>query len=429
MTITRTALRATQCGGLPPVASATSAPDGNTRSALIVKAWKRCAAVMFVCAFSLAFQASAVTVSWNPNPESNIATYQLSYGTASGIYSNQLPPVTTTSATVTGLVAGTTYYFVVAAINQLGQQSAASAEVSYLVPGSAPATPSVLLRTGWSLLYVDSQETNGYPATNAFDGSSSTFWSTAFTAGATPPPHEIQIDLGTTYSISGFHYLPRQDNYLIGNIGQYEFYVSTDGINWGTPVATGTFANNKTEKEVLITAGNARYVRLRCITEANGNQDCVVAELNVLGTAATSPPPATSFSTWVATTGLSGQSATLLACPQNDGVSNLLKYAFNLNPTCPDTRVLAPGTGTAGLPCIKPALNGSTVTLHFEFLRRTDAQLTYTPLKSNDLKIWSTLTATETVTAVSTDCERVVIEEPCNPNRSMFGRVVVSSIN
>ena len=186
---------------------------------------------------------------------------------------------------------------------------------------------------------------------------------------------------------------------------------------------------NKTEKEALFTAGNARYVRLRCMTEANGNQDCIVAELNVLGTAATSPPSTSSFATWVATTGLSGQNATLLACPHNDGVPNLLKYAFNLNATCPDTTVLTAGSGTAGLPCIKPAINGSTVTLHVECLRRTDAQLTYTPLKSNDLQSWSPLTATPTVTMVSTGCERVVIEEPCTPNRSMFGRVVVSSSN
>jgi len=37
--------------------------------------------------------------------------------------------------------------------------------------------------------------------------------------------------------INGFRYLPRQDG-ASTQIGQYEFYVSTDGVNWGSAVAT-----------------------------------------------------------------------------------------------------------------------------------------------------------------------------------------------
>ena len=62
------------------------------------------------------------------------------------------------------------------------------------------------------------------------------------------PPHEIRIDLGKSESIQGFRYLPRQDDGANGNIGRYEFHVSSDGINWGSPVASGTFANNPSGK-------------------------------------------------------------------------------------------------------------------------------------------------------------------------------------
>ncbi len=140
-------------------------------------------------------------------------------------------------------------------------------------------------KTGWSLLYVDSEELIGEngAATNAFDGNTSTLWHTKWFNGSTPLPHEIQIDLGATYDVSGFRYLPRQDGGVNGRIGQYEFYVSTDGINWGTAVATGTFANSVTEKEVLFAQTTAQYIRLRALTEVNGNPWTSMAEINVLG--------------------------------------------------------------------------------------------------------------------------------------------------
>ena len=95
----------------------------------------------------------------------------------------------------------------------------------------------------WSVTYVDSQETSCYngAAANAIDGNPSTLWHTQFCPSSTPTPHEIQINLGASYSLSAFQYVPRQDGCSHGWIKQYAFYVSTDGVNWGTAVATGTF--------------------------------------------------------------------------------------------------------------------------------------------------------------------------------------------
>jgi lysophospholipase L1-like esterase len=132
---------------------------------------------------------------------------------------------------------------------------------------------------------VDSEETVGENgvAENAFDGSAGTFWHTQWKGGSPPPPHEIQIDLAGNYNIDGFRYLPRQDADVNGTIRNYEFYVSGDGINWGSPVASGAFANTKAEKEVLFNAKSGRYVRLRALSEVNGKPWTSVAELNVLG--------------------------------------------------------------------------------------------------------------------------------------------------
>jgi acetyl esterase/lipase len=146
-----------------------------------------------------------------------------------------------------------------------------------------PKALSVLSTSGWSLKYVDSQELVGEDgaAVNAFDGNTVTFWHTAWYTSSPPPPHEIQVDMGAAYSVGGFRYLPRQDGGTNGFIGQYEFYLSQDGINWSL-VASGTFANSAAQKEVLFTIAPARYVRLRALTEANGNPWTAVAELRVL---------------------------------------------------------------------------------------------------------------------------------------------------
>ena len=107
----------------------------------------------------------------------------------------------------------------------------------------------VIPQTGWSLLYVDSEELIGTykPAVYTFDGDPTTIWHTEWYESDPPHPHEIQIDLGGIFDIDGFRYLPRQ-NRSNGRIKDYEFYVSLDGVDWGSPVATGTFPNTTAEQ-------------------------------------------------------------------------------------------------------------------------------------------------------------------------------------
>ena len=62
-----------------------------------------------------------------------------------------------------------------------------------------------------------------------------------------------------------------------------------DGANWGTAVASGTFPNSATEKQVTFTAKTGQYVRLRALTEVNGQPWTTVAELNVARNAGQPP--------------------------------------------------------------------------------------------------------------------------------------------
>ncbi len=157
------------------------------------------------------------------------------------------------------------------------------------------------------VVYVDSQETGcaNEAATNAFDGNPNTFWHTVWCTTPPPTPHELQIDLGATYNnITGFQYLPRQDQYYNGEVKDYEFYVSSDGVNWGTAVASGTLMTSitdKSQKQVNFTAVAGRYVRFRAMTEINGGPWTSMAELNVINTSTgggNNPTPDTDTSHW-----------------------------------------------------------------------------------------------------------------------------------
>jgi F5/8 type C domain len=138
-------------------------------------------------------------------------------------------------------------------------------------------------RTSLSIASFDSQETVGEnaPATNAIDGNPSTYWHTAWASASPPPPHQITINLGASYTVSNLTYLPRQDTYLNGTIGQFEIYLSQDNVSFGSPVATGTWPYTRAAKTAQWSGQTAKYVRLREITEGGGGPWASAAEISI----------------------------------------------------------------------------------------------------------------------------------------------------
>jgi hypothetical protein len=143
-----------------------------------------------------------------------------------------------------------------------------------------------LPQTNWKLVSADSQETQAEDgsATNAFDGSTSTFWHTQYTGDKPEPPHEIVIDLGASYALTSFRYTPRQDGSQNGMVKDYEFYVSDSSTTWGDPVKTGAFGTSTQPTTVTFTATPGRYIRFRGMDEINDKAYTSCAELNVAGT-------------------------------------------------------------------------------------------------------------------------------------------------
>jgi chitinase len=92
-------------------------------------------------------RAEQVTLAWDANTEADLAGYKVHYGTASGSYTVHTDVHNVTTAVVTGLTAGQTYYFAATAYNAANNESGYSNQVSYSVPApngapSTPATPS-----------------------------------------------------------------------------------------------------------------------------------------------------------------------------------------------------------------------------------------------------------------------------------------------
>jgi hypothetical protein len=98
--------------------------------------------------------AAGATVSWQANTETDLAGYQIYYGTSHNFYSVILDVGNVTTYNVTGLTAGTTYYFAVTAVDQSGNESESSTEVAYKVEDTAPPTVASVSCTGGDLVKV-----------------------------------------------------------------------------------------------------------------------------------------------------------------------------------------------------------------------------------------------------------------------------------
>jgi hypothetical protein len=84
--------------------------------------------------------ASILRFGWDPSSDPNITGYNVSYGTTSGLYTQNLDTGSSTSATVTSLTPSTTYYFIVTAYNSIGLPSLPSNEIAITTPPNIPPT-------------------------------------------------------------------------------------------------------------------------------------------------------------------------------------------------------------------------------------------------------------------------------------------------
>jgi hypothetical protein len=138
----------------------------------------------------------------------------------------------------------------------------------------------------------------------------------------------------------------------------------------------------------------------------------------------------TVFQEWMKLAGVPSNQSGAMQTPHSDGVPNLLKFAFNLDPTKPDFRKLTAGAnGVAGLPGFTRLGNR----LRLEFVRRratSSPGIIYTAQFASDLSNWIDFTG-PLVSVVSIDAtwERVVVEDVPPPGAtSRFGRLKIEAV-
>ena len=147
------------------------------------------------------------------------------------------------------------------------------------VPGAVAAEKITL-----KVVKVDSEETSGEDgkAANAVDGDPATIWHTQWQDASPACPHEIILELSRTATIKGFTYLPRQDESDHGIIKKFEFSVSEDGKEFGSPAQRGTFEPGREKKTLLFSPVRAKFVRLRALSEINDEPYTSAAEITVI---------------------------------------------------------------------------------------------------------------------------------------------------
>lgn len=151
-------------------------------------------------------------------------------------------------------------------------------------------------------------------------------------------------------------------------------------------------------------------------TNPDGNPEAWVV------TFSESPATPAFYDAWIDSFGLPAGETGLSDNPSGDELSNLLKFAFNLDPTVNTPPELTPGTGTSGLPHVSRTAAGG---LRIEYLRRrVRPGLNYRALFSENLGMWEESGTEVSVTIIDTDWERVVVEDTSGTRQ--FGQVEVS---
>lgn len=123
--------------------------------------------------------------------------------------------------------------------------------------------------------------TQDQKASAIIDGNVSSVW---HQRGEIKMPIDLVVDLGATYNVSGFKYLPDQGRWSSGIITTYQFYLSDDNKKWEV-VDQGEFSNIKNNPVWQIkkfSPIHARYIKLKAIKNTSNDDVAGYAEVDVI---------------------------------------------------------------------------------------------------------------------------------------------------
>jgi len=212
-----------------------------------------------------AVSSSQINLSWSASTDNvGVSGYEIYRG------GSLVGTSATTSFSNTGLTASTAYSYTVKAKDAAGNLSAAS-NTATATTQAGGGSGTALDRTGWT---ATSTPTSGDVPANLLDNNMATRWSTG-----TPmvPGQSFTLDMKATKNVNKIvmDSTGSDADYARG----YEVYLSADGTNWGTAVATGT--GTGAVVTVTFAAQNAQYIKV--VQTGTNASWWSIREVNVYG--------------------------------------------------------------------------------------------------------------------------------------------------
>ena len=130
-------------------------------------------------------------------------------------------------------------------------------------------------RKDWKIVGIESEA-----ASRILDGNPATAW---HQSRDLKMPIDLVIDLGGNQNLCGFRYLPDQGR-ATGIISDYQFFVSTDNIQWKI-AAEGEFPNinnNPIWQIKNFPPVSGRFIKLHALKNTRSNDDVGYAEIDVI---------------------------------------------------------------------------------------------------------------------------------------------------
>lgn len=152
----------------------------------------------------------------------------------------------------------------------------------WLPEGFPPPDPRESRVAKHATVLACSSEQGKSSAADALDGFADTIWHSQYRPTGPTYPHSLAIDLGETMDLAGATILPRQKG-VNGYIRRCDIYLSTDGTDWGQPVAQAEFAQDKELKTIRFAERHtARFLKLVALEGFDDQPYATIAELDVL---------------------------------------------------------------------------------------------------------------------------------------------------
>ena len=141
-------------------------------------------------------------------------------------------------------------------------------------------------RTNWTAT-ADSEEETGEgsngPAQLILDGNIDTYWHSIWQSGSgkRSVPYEIIIDMKSVHTFAHIGMIQRNSDQY-NDTGTGEFYVSSDGTNWGDPIGTFSMARNVELQIFPVKPASGQYIKIK-ILSSHRDQNCSLSEVYVYG--------------------------------------------------------------------------------------------------------------------------------------------------